>query len=61
MITLQFEWSWFSFIIGALAGLVFVFLTIFGIAFRQWKKQRKAAAAGADAFESLVRNWGEPK
>lgn len=61
MITLQFEWSWFSFIIGAVSGILFMFAVVFGIAFRQWKKQKKVAAAQSDAFESMVRNWGETK
>lgn len=61
MITLQFEWSWFSFIIGAVSGILFMFAVVFGIAFRQWKKQKKAVAAQSDAFESMVRNWGETK
>lgn len=61
MITLQFEWSWFSFIIGAVSGLLAVFLLVLGISFRQWKKQKKAAATQSDAFESMVRNWGETK
>lgn len=57
MITLQFEWSWFSFIVGAVSAFALLFVVALTASFRQWKKQKKSATAQVDAFEAMVNDW----
>lgn len=49
-----FEWSWFSFFMGAAALFTLIFWVMVVVAVRQGLKQRK----NASAFEDLVNTWG---
>jgi hypothetical protein len=55
------EWSWFSFLIGVAATVTASFWLLLGVAFSQWKKQRKAAAASVDAFDTMMKDWNSKK
>lgn len=55
---ITFVWSWLSFFAGVVVTLVGAVVLLFAVAFGQWKKQRKAAAAQADSVEKLFQAWG---
>lgn len=45
-----FEWSWFSFIVGAVGTFTLLFWVVLAIAVRQYRKQRKQASSFEDQF-----------
>lgn len=50
-----FEWSWFSFFMGALALFTLIFwVMVIGIIRQQLKQKRDATA-----FENLVKDWNK--
>ena len=55
---ITFVWSWLSFFSGVVVTLIGLAVLLFAVAFGQWKKQRKAAAAQADSVEKLFAAWG---
>lgn len=55
------EWSWISFFVGVAATVTASFWLVLFVAFRQWKKQRKVAAASTDAFDEMMRDWNSKK
>jgi len=50
---ITFEWSWFSFFMGAAALFTLMFWVTVAVAVRQGLKQRSKASA----FEELVKDW----
>lgn len=55
---ITFVWSWFSFIVGAVSAVVGSLVLLFAVAYKQWKKQQKAAKAQTDNFEKMFSAWG---
>lgn len=49
-------WDWVSFFAGILATITVSFWLIVALAFKQWKKQKEAAAKGMDSVEKLFWN-----
>jgi hypothetical protein len=55
---ITFVWSWFSFIIGAVSAVVGSLVLLFAVAYKQWKKQQRAAKQQTDSVEKLFATWG---
>lgn len=46
-------WSWFSFIVGLLAGPALGLIWAVVAAYKQWKKRQKTS----DSFDKLFQGW----
>lgn len=53
---ITFEWSWASFIVGAVGTFTVLFWIILAVAVSQYRKQRKQAAS----FENQFNKWATP-
>lgn len=50
---ITFEWSWFSFIVGAIVTFTVLFWVVFAVTVNQYRKQRKQA----NSFEDQFNKW----
>lgn len=51
-------WSWFSFVIGIVATLTFLFWLLVMIAVKKYREQQRKATQGWDSVDKLFQSWG---
>jgi hypothetical protein len=55
--TITITWDWFSFIAGIFAAVVFMFLLLVVLAYRQWSAKRAATKTAMDSWSNLSADW----
>ena len=55
---ITFVWSWLSFFAGVAVSFIGSVVLLFAVAFKQWKKQKRAAEQQTVSFDKMFSTWG---
>ena len=57
--TITITWDWFSFITGIFASVVFMFLLLVVLAYKQWSAKKKAEQTASEMWWKGLEDWGK--
>lgn len=52
--TITITWDWFSFISGIFASVVFMFLLLMVLAYKQWRDKKRAEQSSSEMWRNAL-------